>query len=99
MDQKTKPKPGEIIIVKVGDKPYETVIDKDGTQRFRANSLVRHLCDSGRVDLNQLCIDYQQGRFTQEEYLHFNMGLGYSVCGLAELSSFEDLEIDNPLWE
>lgn len=98
MSQKTKLKPGEVIIVKVGGKPYETVIDKDGVQRFKVNQLLSHLQTSGHIDLNQLAIDYQRGLFTQEEYLHFYMGLGYSVSGFSELSFFEDLEIDNPLW-
>lgn len=98
MNKETKPKPGEVIVVKVGGKPYETVIDKDGVQRFRINQLFNYLYKSGRIDLNQLATDYQCGLFTQEEYLHFYMGLGYSVSGFSELSFFEDLEIDNPLW-
>ena|SRR3989344_2408868 len=98
MNQKTEPKPGDIIIVKVGNKPYETVIDDKGVQRFKVNKLFRHLNDVMRVDLNKLSIYYQRGLFTQEEYLHFYMGLGYSVSGLSGLSFFEDLGIDNPLW-
>lgn len=95
-EQKTKP--GEVIVVKIGGKPFETIIDNDGVQRFKVNKLFDRLYKSGRIDLNQLAIDYQRGLFTQEEYLHFYLGLGYSVSGFSELSFFEDLEIDNPLW-
>ena len=94
----TEPKKGDVITVKVGGKPYQTVIDDEGTQRFQVNKLFRHLQGSCRIDLNQLGIDYANGLFTQEEYLHFYMGIGYSVSGLSELSMFEDLEIENPLW-
>ena len=42
---------------------------------------------------------YQRGNFSQDEYLTFYTSFGYSVCGLAELSFFSDLPIDNPVWE
>lgn len=91
-------KPGNSITVTVGGRPYRTWIDDYGTQRFPANKLTRYLLDTYQIDLNQLAIAYAHEMFTQEEYLHFYMGLGYSVSGLSELSMFEDLEIDNPLW-
>ena len=87
------------IIVKVGGVEYPTVIDKHGVQRFVENSLFCHLVDSGQVDLNRLGIDYQHDKFSQREYAEFTMMLGYSVDGFAELSSFHDMEIENPLWE
>jgi tRNA/tmRNA/rRNA uracil-C5-methylase (TrmA/RlmC/RlmD family) len=85
--------------VKVGEIEYSTVIDEHGTQRFVKNKLLCHLVDSGQVDLNRLSIDYQHEKFSQREYAEFNMMLGYSVSGFSELSSFDDLEIENPLWE
>ena len=94
----TKPEIGDEIIVKIGGNEYKTIIASDGRQRFVENSLLRHLIDSGMVSLNQLAIDYQAGKFPKEEYLFFYMGIGYSVGGFAELSVFEDLEIENPLW-
>jgi hypothetical protein len=98
MDVKPAARPGDVIIVKVGGNSYETVIDKAGVQRFRKNAVLDHLFNSGRLDLNQLAIDYRRGAFDQRTYAEFNMALGYSVCGFAELSSFEDMEIENPLW-
>jgi hypothetical protein len=91
-------KPGDVIKVKVGGVEYETVIDDRGVQRFRRNELFCHLHDSGKVDLNKLAIDYHNGKFGKREYAEFNMGLGYSVCGFADLSSFQDWEIENPVW-
>lgn len=89
----------EHIQVKVGGVAYPTEIDSGGTQRFLCNRVVRLLQESHpSIDLNVLGIMYRNGAFTQREYLEFNMMLGYSVCGIEELSSFHDLEIENPYW-
>ena len=63
----------KIIIVKVGDIEYATVIDKDGTQRFIANDLNRFLVDSGYIDLIRLNYDYGCGKFSKREYAEFYM--------------------------
>lgn len=103
-----KYKPGDIIKVKVGGIEYETYIDERGTQRFRKNSLLDFLFNSrenkkqnSKVDLNELAILFHSKNppFSQRDYAEFNMMLGYSVAGFAELSSFEDMEIENPVWE
>lgn len=97
---------GEIIKVKINGKEYDTVIDTDNVQRFPVNKLVRHLVDTKQVDLNSLCIDYQKGKFTLDEYREFYMGMGYSVCGFDEifgcngnLEEEEQAQIENPLWD
>ncbi len=91
-------KPGDVVTVSVGGVDYETVIDKDGVQRFRRNMVLDFLFKDKRLDLNQLAVDYHHKKFDQRSYAEFNMALGYSVCGFADLSSFQDMEIDNPLW-
>lgn len=103
-------RPGDRITVLVGGQPYETVIDERGTQRFvenPSNALVCRLRNrtDGRparpgadvADLNEMSMRYRRGEFTQREYAEMNMALGYSVDGFYELSSFEDMDIDNPL--
>lgn len=87
------------IIVKVSGIEYPTVIDEHGIQRFIKNRLFCHLVDSGQVNLNKLHIDYLHDKFSKREYAEFTMMLGYSVSGFAGLSSFQDMEIKNPLWE
>lgn len=87
------------ITITINGTPYPTYIDVHGTQRFPRNSLFCHLVDSGRVDLNQLVRDYVDGLFAVEEYLHFLMGLGWSVSAFSDLRVCDDVEIDNPLWE
>jgi len=96
-----KLKNGTVVKVKIGGKEYDTVIDKSrkAIQVFRTNALIRHLLDSGQITMDRLNADYAEGKFSQKEYLHFYMGLGYSVCGISELSFFENLEIENPLWD
>lgn len=73
------------------------IIDDKGVRRFPANSLYRHLVNIKQVDLNRLCLDYQKGKFTKEEYMDFYRGIGYSVCGFAEIFG-DDVDIENPVW-
>ena len=89
---------GEIVIIKIGGKEYNTIIDSEGVQRFPTNKLFRHLVDEGMVNLNSLAVAYTRGLFSQEEFMMFCMGLGYSVSGFSDLSFFEELEIENLLW-
>lgn len=103
--------PGDVIQVKVGGVSYDTVIDTSGTQRFRKNldnPLLKRLRNNPREihnpkgdveDLNEMSIRYGRGEFSKREYAEMNMANGYSVCGFADLSSFEDWDIDNPLWD
>ena len=93
------------IIVTVNGRKYITIIDENNVQRFPTNALIRHLVSSKQVDTNTLCVDFQKGKFTLEEYQEFYMGMGYSVCGFDEifgLNSFLTEEdkavIENPLW-
>lgn len=87
--------------VTVGGVAYPTIIDDHGVQRFVADPLLQECCDCGALNLNKLAIAYQMGtcKLTQRQYAELNMKLGYSVAGFADLSSFEDMEIENPLWE
>lgn len=87
------------IIVRVGGKEYQTFIDDKGVQRFKANSVLDYLSNFGIIDLNAICLDYHEGKFSKIDYAEFNMMLGYSVCGFCDLNEFEDMEIYNPLWE
>ena len=91
-------KPGDKITILVNGKPYETYIDEHGVQRFPMSTVIDHLFNAGRLDLNQLSVDYQNGKFDKDDYMKLNMDLGYSVCGFADLSLFEDYEIMNPVW-
>ena len=96
-------KPGDIIKVKVGGKDYDTSIDPDGVQRFKANGAVNwllHFAKSDGCALNDMAMAFCEGKFTQSDFAEFYMSLGYSVCGFCELSFFEGLEMEvvNPLW-
>jgi prolyl-tRNA editing enzyme YbaK/EbsC (Cys-tRNA(Pro) deacylase) len=84
--------------VRVGEKFYPTFIDEDGVQRFEQNSVLCHLFQTGKLDLNQLAVDYHEKKFSKVDYAELNMMLGYSVSGFCDLSSFQDMRITNPLW-
>lgn len=92
-------KPGDKFTVTIGSKQVETTIDPDGVQRFPYNPIYGDLWDKRLIDLNAMAINYQSGRIKFEDYLDFYLNFGYSVCSFADLSSFQHLEIKNPLWE
>ncbi len=94
-----KPKPGTVIPVKVGKRIFKTVIDQDGVQRFIRNTVIWHLWDTQQIDLNRLAEDYDGKHITLDDLLTFYTELGYWVEGLAELSYFQHLKIENPLWK
>jgi hypothetical protein len=95
-----KPKPGDVITVKVGGKEYDTVIDEQGVQRFKENGVLKYLFDRGALDLNEIARIYHTKKpFSQRDYAELNMMLGYSVSGWCDLSAFQDMDVKNPLWE
>jgi hypothetical protein len=92
-------KPGDQIIVKIGGREILTTIDEHDTQRLPYNPVYKALLESSALDLNILGIAYQTDKISFRNYLEFYLNIGYSVCGFAELSAFEHLEIENPLWD
>jgi len=90
---------GQVIPVVVGGQTYDTVIDSEGNQRFVKDPILYALFQADCLDFGAIHRAYSQGKIPQRTYLEFNMAIGYSVGGLAELSSFQNLEIINPLWE
>jgi hypothetical protein len=58
----------------------------DGVVRFKANKIVQFLLDAGPFDLNKLaCMN-----FADEDREQLAQLIGYSLCGLAELSYVSD---------
>lgn len=104
-------RPGDFITVRVGGVEYQTTISAHGTQRFVEdpdNPLLKRLRRSttggynpqGDVeDLNAMALLYQRGGISQREYAEMNIANGYSVSGFCDLGSFDDMDIDNPLWD
>lgn len=98
---------GDEIIILVGGQPVTTYIDKHGAQRFLTNGVIDWLFRSGRLDLNQLWLDFYAGHFHCDKFMDIYMGLGYSISGFAEVwgfgSSYHNktgkyIEIVNPVW-
>jgi len=94
-------------MVTVGGVEYPTIIT-NGVQRFIENRdfplLKRTPLTYDRatgmnvLDLNGLAVRYHCGEFSQREYAEANMALGYSVSGFCDLSSFQDMDVINPVW-
>ena len=92
-------KPGDKVMIKIGDRDMETVIDEHGVQRLPDNPVYSALFDSGALDLNALAVAYHKGKISFENYLEYYLHIGYSVDGFADLSAFQELEITNPIWD
>lgn len=88
-------------VVKISGKPYKTVIDEKGVQRFPENRIVSALLDaasSGRkMDMNDIARMTAMGEFTVKERRELYRLIGYSVCGYSEI--FPGDTIVNPLWK
>lgn len=61
------------------------VFDEHRTIRFRQNTIVRFLLDSGDVDMNRLAAM----PFSDADRTQFAQLIGYSVSGSGELSYFD----------
>lgn len=90
---------GDKIIITIGDREIETVIDEHGVQRLPRNPIYDDLFNKGLIDLNSMIVRYHQKKIEFEDYFEFYLHIGYSVSGFSELSCFQHLDIKNPLWE
>jgi hypothetical protein len=92
--------PGDIVTVLVDGLPCETIIDKDGVQRFRQNGALCWFVETAtagyRADMDELAFACHLGVFSKEDYAEIYRLLGYPVSDFREI--FEDAEIENPIW-
>jgi hypothetical protein len=103
--------PGDEIMIRVDGVEYKTIIDDHGTQRFPEdpdNPVLQSLptitmqTPRGWItmpDMNELARRYHRKEITTLQYAEAVMARGYSVCGFAEHSAFDDMLIENPLWD
>ena len=94
-----KYKPYDEIIVKLNGKEYISYIDSKGVQRFKTNSVVNDIFNIFNINLNTLSFNFLQGKYTKQEWIEFYTMIDYSLDGFSCLSDFQDVEIENPLWE
>ena len=104
----------DTIMVKLDGKKYPTHL-VNGVQRFVPSPIVEAIVSNqievysrlgykrfkelGIYGLNEISMDFQLGKYTVQEMLDFHTSHGYSVSGMLDLSFFEDVEVENPLWE
>lgn len=63
------------------------VLDEKGTPRFKGNEIIKHLFNTGKLDLNELTMLVHQGKLPKEDYVQITQLLGYSVSGWGDLST------------
>lgn len=57
------------------------IVDDCGTERFKANAIVRHLLHNGGIHLGQIA----ELPFSDDDRRQFHQLIGYSLCGFEEL--------------
>lgn len=65
------------------------IVEIDGVLRYKESQLMSWLC--GHVNLNDMRIAYDRGKFSLGEYMQFYRDIGYSLCGFEEIFG-EELE-------
>ena len=55
--------------------------------RFKGNSIIEDLFDSGALDLNEISRRVHRGDFPKEDYVQLTQLIGYTVGGWGELST------------
>lgn len=105
----------DIIMVKINGREFRTQLDSRGVQRFVTNPVVKRLMDKigdaydklgyrqfealGLYGMNEIGMDFHLGLYTVDDMLDFLTQTGYSVSGMLGLSYFEDVTVENPLWD
>lgn len=93
-------KAGDRIMIRIGAKPVLTYIDERGIQRILPNRIIRDVAETNRsLDLNMIAALHAQGNYSLQEYLEYDLLTNWSVCGFCELSRYQFLDVDNPVWD
>jgi hypothetical protein len=82
-----------------GQKPPPKPVPPEVAELAKTNTAVAWLVANNPSNLNEMAYAFFDSKFNRLDYAEFNMHIGYSVSGWCELSSFEDMPVDNPLWE
>lgn len=61
------------------------VVYKDGVLRWKADPLLRVLCDAELIDLNKIAHALYHGKISPDLYLDLNRRIGYSLSGFCEV--------------
>ena len=80
--------------IKINEKVYETLIDNEGTERFKPNNLLFKIQISLDIQISELVKLFDLESITLMDLLDYYTGIGYSVSGVEELSFFEDYEFE-----
>jgi hypothetical protein len=70
--------------------PIQPLELQDGVLRFKSNAIVKHLLDSGAIDMNEIAVL----NFTREDREQFAQLIGYSHGGASDLSYMSDVVLE-----
>lgn len=75
-------------------------IDTHGTRRYVVNRVIDVMWDNGLIDLNNLAILLERApqAVPLRDVITFWAMLGYSVCGMCDLSFMHDVKVVTPEW-
>jgi hypothetical protein len=71
--------------------PMQPVVMIDGVVRFKQNNILRHLVDTGKIDLNYIsALSADDFGITKDDRMQLAQLIGYSISGYADLSYVSD---------
>jgi len=80
--------------IKINGKEYETLKDQEGIERFKVNNLILKMKIHFDVKTSEMVKLVELEAITLMDLLDYYTGIGMSVCGVEELSFFEDFEFE-----
>lgn len=80
--------------IKVNGKIYDTFKDEYKVLRFKPNNLINKLHYRFDIKTSEVVKLYQLGAITLMDLLDYYAGIGFTVCGVQELSFFEEFSFE-----
>lgn len=91
-----QPRETEYIYVAINGQEYPTYFDRSGVQRFSANSALKLLQVSNRLNLSWLRDQWKRGLVHIDDMVEIYAFLGYSLEAFRELDVARGLSFENP---
>lgn len=81
--------------IKVNGKIYETITGSDGIKRFKPSNLVNKIHIHYNIKASEIVKLVELDAISLMDLLDYYAAIGYSICGVEELSFFEEYEFED----
>lgn len=80
--------------IRINGKEYETFKDNEGVERFKVNNLILKMKIHFDIKASEMVKLAELEAITLMDLLDYYTGTGMTVCGVEELSFFENFEFE-----